>query len=83
MTAGHYTLMAALKLRPLLREYNTTLLFIEHDALYYEGPRKHLDTVALLVKEVMEQRPLPNLPSIAIETVVGPNLYEMKDYHYE
>lgn len=84
MTSGHYTLWAALKLRWALAELDTYLLFIEHDALYYEGPKKYLKEVAQLVKQVMEEPPLPppcTLPGITVDIVVGDDLYSMEAYH--
>jgi len=77
-TAGDYTLSSAIRLWRPLEALDTHLLYIEHDAIYLEANRRHLDEVLALVKYEMEQPPLPGLPSIKVVTEMGPNLAEMK-----
>ena len=79
-TASDYTLTSAIKLWPQLERLDTHLLFIEHDALYYEAPKQHLQEVTSLIKQVMESPPLPGLPSIKIEMDIGQNLHDMTRY---
>lgn len=76
-TANHYTVSSAIKLWPRLEKLDTHLLFIEHDALYYEAPKSELEEVIPLIQQVMESPPLPGLPSIKTEGDMGPNLAEM------
>ena len=79
-TASDYTLTSAIRLWPKLEVLDTHLLFIEHDALYYEAPKSNLQEVANLIKTIMETPPLEGLPSIKIEIVSGSNLHDMIDW---
>lgn len=76
-TAGDYTLSSAIRLHHALTQLDTHLLFLEHDALYYEVSKRHLEEVINLIKYEMQRPPLPNLPSINIEMDIGPNLAEL------
>lgn len=76
-TASDYTISSAIRLWPKLEQLDSHLLFIEHDALYYEVNRSNLEEVLQLIKVAMERPPLPNLPSIKIEIDIGHNLAEM------
>ena len=76
-TASDYTISSAIRLDPLLQQYDTHLLFIEHDALYYEVRKSHVSEVVELIEQVMTSPPLPGLPSIAVEIVLGPNLHQL------
>lgn len=80
-TANHYTVSSAIKLWPKLEKLDTHLLFLEHDAIYYEAPRANLDEVIPLIQSVMESPPLHGLPSIKVEGDMGPNLAEMERIH--
>lgn len=73
-TAGDYSLSSAIRLAPRLKPLDTHLLFIEHDALYYEANKHYLPEVIEIIKEEMQAPPLPGLPSIRIEIDLGPNL---------
>lgn len=77
-TAGDYTLSSAIRLWPALKALDTHLLFIEHDALYYEVAKKHFDEAVQLIRYEMERPPLPGLPSIKTEIDIGPNLAELE-----
>lgn len=79
-TASDYTLTSAIKLELPLRDLDAHLLFIEHDALYYEVLKTNLVEAATLIKQRMETPPLPNLPSIRVEMTIGPNLHDMEEY---
>lgn len=79
-TASDYTLSSAIKLWPQLERLDTYLLFIEHDALYYEAPRQNLQEVVSIIKQVMESPPLLGLPSIKTAELVGDNLAELVGY---
>lgn len=76
-TASDYALSSAIRLRPQLAALDTHLLFIEHDALYYEVYKRNLPEVLELIRYEMERPPLPELPSIKVEIDVGPNLAEL------
>lgn len=80
-TANHYTVSSAIKLWPKLEKLDTHLLFLEHDAIYYEAPRANLEEVVGLIQSVMESPPLHGLPSIKVEGDMGPNLAEMGRIH--
>lgn len=80
-TAGDYTLSSAIRLWPQLKRLDTHLLFIEHDALYYEVSRAHFDEAVALIRYEMERPPLPGLPSIKTEIDIGPNLAELEKYN--
>lgn len=82
-TASDYTLSSAIRLEHPLRKLGTHLLFLEHDAGYWEIPRKHLQEALSVIRTTMESPPLPGLPSIKVETTVGPNLYDMMEYKEE
>lgn len=77
-TAGDYTLSSAIRLWPKLLALDTHLLFIEHDALYYEVAKAHFDEAVQLIRYEMERPPLPGLPSIKTEIDIGPNLAELE-----
>lgn len=77
-TASDYTLSSAIRLYELLEPLDTHLLFIEHDALYYEVARKHFHDAVALIRYEMERPPLPGLPSIKTEIDIGPNLAELE-----
>lgn len=77
MTANKYTLTSCIELREPLKQLDTTLLFIEHDAGYWEAPRSNLSQVLTLIKEVME-KPRLGMPGIAVEMIAGPNLHDME-----
>lgn len=79
-TASDYTLTSAIKLWPKLEKLDTHLLFVEHDAIYYEVNKQHLEEAVHLIKSVMEAPPLPDLPSIKVEMDCGPNLAELVRY---
>lgn len=79
-TAGDYTLSSAIRLYDPLLALDTHLLFIEHDALYYEVRKEHLAQAVQLIRDVMEAPPLPGLPSIRTEVETGPNLAELTRY---
>lgn len=76
-TASDYTLSSAIRLWPQLLTLDTHLLFIEHDALYYEVSKRHFDEAIALIRHEMERPPLPGLPSVKIEIDIGPNLAEL------
>jgi DNA polymerase-1 len=82
-TAGDYTLSSAIRLEKPLRNLDTHLLFIEHDALYYEVNKAHYDEAVHLIKSMMELPPLPELPSIRVEVEVGQNLADLEKIHVE
>lgn len=77
-TASDYTLSSAIRLYEPLKALDTHLLFIEHDALYYEVARRHFDEAVQLIRYEMEHPPLPGLPSIRVEADAGPNLAELE-----
>lgn len=77
-TAGDYTISSSIRLAPLLARLDTHLLFIEHDALYYEVNRHHLQEVIQVIREEMQRPPLPGLPSIRIEIDLGPDLAHLE-----
>lgn len=78
--ASDYTLTSAVRLEHRLQQLDTHLLFVEHDALYYEVNKKYLPEVVALIHEVMESPPVEGLPSIRVEVDTGPNLAELKRY---
>lgn len=75
--ASDYTLSSAIRLQTQLIALDTHLLFIEHDALYYEVNKSNLQEGANLIRSTMETPPLPGLPSIKTEIDIGPNLAEL------
>jgi uracil-DNA glycosylase family 4 len=77
-TAGDYTLSSAIRLYPQLEALDTHLLFIEHDAIYYEVAKRNFDEALALIRYEMESPPLPGLPSIHVEADAGPNLAELE-----
>lgn len=73
-TAGDYSLSSSIRLAPRLKPLDTHLLFIEHDALYYEVNRRHYEEACHIIKEEMERPPLSGLPSIRAEFDAGQDL---------
>lgn len=80
---GDYTLSSAIRLHQPLKQLDTHLLFIEHDALYYEVNKANLAQAVALIKQEMERPPLPGLPSIRTEMDMGPNLADLKHFNVE
>lgn len=80
-TANDYTLSSCIHIwQQLQHDYDTHLLFLEHDAAYWEVRKQYLPEAAQLIKQTMETPPLPNLPSIKTEIDIGPNLAELEHY---
>jgi hypothetical protein len=61
-----------------LEALDTHLLFIEHDAIYYEVAKRNFDEALQLIRYEMERPPLPGLPAIHVEADAGPNLAELE-----
>jgi DNA polymerase I-like protein with 3'-5' exonuclease and polymerase domains len=76
---SHDFLLASLiELHPLLKEFDTWILWEVHDALLIEAPKQYLKEVADLVVRVME-RPRFGLPiGIPVDLKYGPNWFEME-----
>lgn len=74
--ASDYTLISAIKLYQPLQKLDTHLLFVEHDALYYEVNKRHLQEVMSLIEEIMQAPPLPELPAVKVVITIGPNLVD-------
>lgn len=73
--ASDYMLSAAIKLRELLKQYDTRLLWLTHDSGLWHVLVKHLEQVKSLVKEVMETPQLPGFPSVKVDMHWGQNLH--------
>lgn len=80
-TANDYTLTACIRIwQQLARDYDTHLLFLEHDAAYWEVNRTYFNEALQLIKTEFERPPLPELPIIITEIDIGHNLAEMERY---
>lgn len=81
--ASDYTVTSAIRMDKVLREQlDTHLLFIEHDAVYYEINKRYFGAAVDIIKSEMEAPPLPNLPSIRVEMTIGQNLHDMQGLKY-
>lgn len=76
---GDYTLSSCLRIVSRIKHQalDCHLLFIEHDAGYWEVKKSELLDFIAILREEMERPPLPGLPSIKIEIDVGQNLAEL------
>jgi len=90
-TAGDVTLTAIIRLHPMLKQYDSYILFDVHDAIVFEVSKKYAHIVLPLIKETMEAPPFPELapdfPQIPVEVYYGKNwgqAEKLKDvYHLE
>ena len=72
--ASDYCLLAMIKLAPLLKQYNSHIILMIHDALVVESDRRYRTQVQALLKQVMEEAPWGGYPNIGIEMKVGDSL---------
>lgn len=74
-TAGDLTLTAMIKLHPMLKQYDTHIMFDVHDAIVFEVSKKHKHVALPLIKEVMESKLFaeydPDFPSVPVELYCG------------
>lgn len=81
-TASDLTLLSLIRLEPLLRGKATPVITV-HDALVWEVRREHLDEVAHVVKEVMEDTPVASICPTTVDVTVGTKWGKhMEDYVY-
>lgn len=71
--ASDYCLDAMIELAPKLRQFNSFIILMIHDALVVESDRRYRAEVTALIKEVME-KPRFGGPSIKVDVKVGDNL---------
>lgn len=70
------TLTSAIELHPQLLKLDSHILWLVHDSIVMEVPRKYLDEVALLVKFVMTKPRAPGLLGVPVEIKAGSNWYD-------
>jgi DNA polymerase I-like protein with 3'-5' exonuclease and polymerase domains len=68
--ASDLNLLSAIRLEPLLRGKAAPLIPV-HDSLVFEVRRQHLEEVAYIVREVMEDTPVRDICPTPIEIKVG------------
>jgi DNA polymerase-1 len=74
-TAGDVTLQAVIRLHPLLKQYDSRILFDVHDAIVFEISKRYRYEAMSLIHEVMESPPFPDIapdfPCIPTEAYIG------------
>lgn len=74
-TAGDVTLQALIRLHPLLKQYDSHILFDVHDAIVFEIAKRYRYEAMSLIHEVMESPPFPDIapdfPCIPTESYIG------------
>lgn len=70
-TASDYTLMSVIKLHPLLKQYDSYILFTVHDSIIFEINKDYIQQVIALIKEVMQTPFFPGFPSIPVDVKWG------------
>lgn len=76
-TASDYMLSSAVELWLILKQYDTRLLWLTHDSGLWHAPKKYLDKVIEIIKEIMEKPRIAGFPSVKTEYSYGQNLYEV------
>lgn len=88
-TASDYTLTSAIELNPLVKEFDTRILWTTHDEILFNANRKYVYAQDVngkkevggplfdLVKHVMEKPRFPGFPSVKVEAKIGNNMYEV------
>jgi uracil-DNA glycosylase family 4 len=85
-TASDYTLTSSIELHPLVKEFDTRILWTTHDEILFNANRKYVykneqnqvvGPLADLVRHVMEKPRFEGFPSVKVEMKVGANLYEV------
>lgn len=74
-TASDYTMTAAIELCPLIKPYDSRLVWTTHDEILLHVNRKHLDEVKSVTREVMQKPRFPGFPSIKVEMKEGNSIY--------
>lgn len=77
------TLLSAIELHPILREYDSYILLEGHDALLFDLNKKYLDITIPIIKEVMEKSKHERMPRIPVDVKIGDNWYDMHEYKGE
>lgn len=72
--ASDYCLLSMIKLAPLLKQYNSHIILMIHDALVVESDRRYRPQVTALIKQVMEEPKWSNYPGVKVDIKVGNNL---------
>jgi DNA polymerase-1 len=74
-TAGDCTLMSLIQLHPMLKQYDSHILFDVHDAIVFEVAKKYRHIVLPLITNIMESPKFPDthpeFPSIPTEAYIG------------
>lgn len=82
-STGHdHLLKSLIDLHPLLKEFDSNILFEVHDALVIEVEEQYLDEVARLVRKVMERPKFGFDLGIPVDIKVGYNWYDMEEYQF-
>lgn len=80
--ASDYTVTSTIRITKRLEALDSHLLFIEHDAGYYEINKRYFGAAVDIIKSEMEAPPLLGLPSIRVEMTIGQNLHDMQRLKY-
>jgi len=85
-TASDYTLTSAIELNPLVKEFDSRILWTTHDEILFNANRKYVwkdsdnkvcGPLFDLVRHVMEKPRFSGFPSVKVEAKIGANLYEV------
>lgn len=76
-TASDYPLSAAIEMAPLLRQFDSHILFDVHDSILLEVNRRYFHQTYKLAKEIMEKPRYEGGPSVLVDAKIGPNWYDV------